>query len=68
MARNRSVSRGPRRRTRRSRRQRNDSGPPLPALSIEEIARRLRWDQGEVRDKIAEVGGPAAASALANSA
>ena len=26
------------------------------AVSIEEIARRLRRDQGEVRDKVAEVG------------
>jgi hypothetical protein len=28
----------------------------LRGLSIEEIARRLRRDHGEVRDKVAEVG------------
>jgi hypothetical protein len=31
-------------------------GPRLRSLSIEEIARRLRRDNREVRDKVAEVG------------
>jgi hypothetical protein len=37
-------------------------------LSIEEIARLLHRDHGEVRDKVAEVGRACSASALANDA